>query len=65
VRNSRVWERACGLTRTVVEGVEFDDEARAVVCRYGPSRARGTDVGVAIVVHRVTTMVRVAGGGER
>ena len=28
MRNKSVWERACGLTRTVVESVDFDDEAR-------------------------------------
>ena len=33
MRNKSVWERACGLSRTVVEGVEFDD-------------ARGRDRGV-------------------
>jgi transposase len=36
VRNRSVWERACGLTRTVVEGVRFDEEARAVVVSVRP-----------------------------
>jgi len=31
VQNNRVWERACGLVRTVVEGVRFDDTADAVI----------------------------------
>jgi transposase len=36
VRNKSVWERACGLTRTVVEDVWFDDIARAVVVSVRP-----------------------------
>jgi hypothetical protein len=31
VRNTRVWERACGLERTIVEDVDFDETAQAVV----------------------------------
>jgi len=30
VRNKSVWERACGLTRSVVEGVEFDEMVQAI-----------------------------------
>jgi transposase len=42
VRSKIVWERACGLTRTVVEGVEFDDDAHAVVVSVRPvTKARG------------------------
>jgi transposase len=42
VRNKSVWERACGLTETVVENVEFDDAADAIVVAVRPtSRARG------------------------
>jgi transposase len=41
VQNRSVWERACGLTRTVVEGVAFDDEAQAIVVSARPvARAR-------------------------
>jgi len=29
VQNNRVWERACGLSATVVEGVQVDDKASA------------------------------------
>jgi transposase len=36
VRNKSVWEHACGLTRTVVEGVGFDDDAHAVVVSVRP-----------------------------
>ena len=28
MRNKSVWERACGLTRTVVEDVRFDEVAQ-------------------------------------
>jgi transposase len=36
VRNKSVWERACGLTRTVVEEVDYDDDARAIVVSVRP-----------------------------
>ena len=42
MRNKRVWERACGLQRTVVEDVDFDDAAEAVVVSVRPNaKARG------------------------
>ena len=41
MQNRSVWERACGLTCTVVERVEFDDVAQAVVVSARPvARAR-------------------------
>jgi transposase len=36
VRNKSVWERACGLSRTVVEEVDFDDDAGAIVVSVRP-----------------------------
>jgi len=36
VRQSSVWERACGLTRTVVEAVGYDDVAAAIVVSVRP-----------------------------
>ena len=36
MRNKSVWERACGLTETIVEGVEFDDGADAIVVSVRP-----------------------------
>jgi transposase len=42
VRNKSVWQRACGLTRTVVEGVDFDEAGDAIVVSVRPTvRARG------------------------
>ncbi len=42
MQNNRVWERACGLKRTVVEGVRFDDKANAIIVSVRPdARARG------------------------
>ena len=42
VQNNRVWQRACGLTATVVEGVRFDDKTGAIIVSVRPdSRARG------------------------
>ncbi len=41
MQNSSVWGRACGLTRTVVEGVRFDGVADAIVVSVRPdARAR-------------------------
>jgi len=41
VQNNRVWQRACGLTGTVVEGVRVDDEVNAIVVSVRPdARAR-------------------------
>jgi transposase len=36
VRNKSVWEHACGLTRTIVERVEFDEVADAIVVSVRP-----------------------------
>ncbi len=42
MRNKSVWERACGLTRTVVEGVAFDEGGDAIVVSVRPAaKARG------------------------
>ena len=35
MRNNRVWERACGLKRTVVEGVRYDESAGAIIDGLG------------------------------
>ncbi len=41
MQNNRVWQRACGLTRTVVEGVHVDANADAIVVSVRPNaRAR-------------------------
>jgi transposase len=36
VREKIVWQRACGLTRTVVESVDFDEFAEAIVVSVRP-----------------------------
>ena len=42
MRERSVWLKACGLTRTVVEGVDFDEDAGAVVVSVRPAaKARG------------------------
>ena len=42
MQNNRVWQRACGLVRTVVEGVRYDDTADAIVVSVRPNaKARG------------------------
>ena len=40
--NTKVWEKACGLTRTVVEGVSVDDADGSIVVSVRPdAKARG------------------------
>jgi len=42
VLNTKVWERACGLARTVVEGVRVDDSDGSIVVSARPNaKARG------------------------
>ena len=42
MQNNRVWEGACGLGATVVEGVRFDETADVIVVSVRPdSKARG------------------------
>jgi len=38
VRNASVWQRLLGLTRTVVEGVELDEQAGVIVVAVRPSK---------------------------
>lgn len=35
--NTKVWEKACGLARTVVEGVRVDDTDGSIVVSVRPS----------------------------
>lgn len=37
MRKASVWVKACGLTRSVVEGVEFDDHANALIVSARPN----------------------------
>ena len=42
MQNNKVWERACGLTRTVVEGVRVDDTNESLIVSARPdAKARG------------------------
>ena len=66
MRNKSVWERACGLTRTVVEGVDFDERRGRDRGVGAAGRARrGIGAGIVVVGRRVTTLVTVVGGGGR
>jgi transposase len=38
VRNTSLWQRVLGLARTVIEAVEFDDAAGAVVVSVRPRK---------------------------
>ena len=37
MQNNSVWQRACGLVRTVVEGVRYDESADAIVVSVRPN----------------------------
>jgi transposase len=65
VRNKRVWERACGLTRTVVEGVDFDDDAQAIVVSVRPVAKARSRCGLCGRRSPVTTSATGVGGGGR
>ena len=42
MRDKSVWQRACGLTATVVEAVDFDDDVEAVIVSVRPAaKVRG------------------------
>ena len=59
---TRVWTDS----DTIVEGVDFDERAGAVVVSVRPvARARGSVWALRLFVHRVTTVVRVVGDGGR
>jgi transposase len=45
VRNTSVWQKLLGLTRTVVEGVELDEVAGVVVVSVRPSKGAGRRCG--------------------
>ena len=66
MRNKSVWERACGLTRTVVEGVDFDEDGGRD-CGVGAAGSAGSGSlrSVRSTAHRVMTSVKVGVGGER
>lgn len=38
MRNTRLWQRVLGLARTVIEGVDFDEDADAVVVAVRPRK---------------------------
>ena len=65
MRNKSVWERACGLTRTVVERVDFDERRRRSWCRCGRSRRREAGAGTAVDGRLVMTAARVGAAGGR
>lgn len=46
MRHARVWARLLGVERTVIEGVEWDELAGAVVCHVRPARAEQGRCGV-------------------
>lgn len=61
-----VWRRLLGVCdRTVIERVEFDEDADAVVASVRPRRANKQRAGAVGGVRRATTAGRAAGGGGR
>ncbi len=64
MRTRSVWQRACGLTRTVIEGIEFDEEAEAIWWWRGRRPGRGAGVAAAAAGPGMTGVrVGAAGGG--
>ena len=64
MQNNRVWQRACGLTATVVEGIRFDEAAEAIVCRLDLTLGRAADADGAAAGHPVMTEELVGHVGE-
>jgi len=62
VQNNRVWERACGLVRTVVEGVRFDEAGDAVIVsvRSDAGHTRDFDAMAAWLAVRTSTSTTTA-----
>ena len=56
MQNNRVWERACGLVRTVVEGVRFDETADAIVVSARPDARDGLSQGL---IESTNTKIRL------
>ena len=44
MRDKSVWQRACGLTRAVVEGVDLDEVDDAVIVSVRPTAGGGASV---------------------
>ena len=64
MQNNSVWERACGLTVTVVEGVRFDEAADAIVASARPNAGHAADADGAAIDHLVMTEGLVGNAGE-
>ena len=64
MQNNREWERACGLTATVVEGVRFDEAADAIVASARPNAGHAADADGAAVDHLVMAEGLVGNVGE-
>ena len=56
MQNNRVWERGCGLLRTVVEGVRFDEAGDAYAASLSSTRP--------FVVAAGTRVARARGGAQ-
>lgn len=55
MQNNRVWERGCGLTTTVVEGLRFDEAADAIVSSARPNTGHAADADGAAIDQLVMT----------
>ena len=63
MRNRIVWQRACGLKRTVMEGIGFDQDSEAVIVSVRPSSKARAAVDIAGSALPAMTMARAGGGG--
>ena len=66
MRNARLWHALLGVEKTtVIEGIEFDEDAELLVAHVRPARGRGAAVGCAGAAARGMTAVRAGAAGGR
>ena len=64
MQNNSVWGRACGLTRTVVEDVRFDEtQSTRLSSRRVRTPGRGVGVAGVVAAHRAMTRGRAGDAG--
>ena len=60
-----LWSEMLGVEKTVIEGVEFDEDEQVLVARVRPVKRERGRCGVCRRRSPVTTGVLVGGGGGR
>ena len=65
MRDARLWHALFGVEKTIVEAVEFDEDAQVLVGRVRPARTAARRCGVCRAALRATTRVREDAAGGR